>query len=267
MFCSCLLFSSCSSDDDPVKSYSNYQITVDATSPLSFAALGETHTITVSATKEICWDGKPSGEKEAVKVTASVEGEPFTIETSQTDATLQLKITAKENEKLEVMKGKVVLTIQEDATTETQTIELSQDAATVAYGAYQIAFAEESVSLDYTGGKGTVAFICQREMTVNGKSKGNVPYSLNGVMYEASQFNDITYQITKDGEETGKYLLAYDQPQAITSHEVYNTFTLIEKTEEGESELATFEILLAAHPDGEDSWFVAQSFTGTYQGE
>lgn len=62
--CSCMFLTSCSSDDDPVKSYSNYQITVDTASPVSFNALGETKAITVSATKEICWDGKPSGEKE-----------------------------------------------------------------------------------------------------------------------------------------------------------------------------------------------------------
>lgn len=122
--CSCLLFTSCSSDEDPVKSYSNYRIIVDAASPVSFTALGETRTITVSASKEICLDGKPSGETEPAKVTASVEGEHFMSESSHTDAGLLLKITARENKTEEMQKGKVVLTIQDDTTTETQAVEI-----------------------------------------------------------------------------------------------------------------------------------------------
>ena len=49
--CSCLLFTSCSSDEDPVKSYSNYQITVDDASPVSLTDFWETRT---SVSKEIC---------------------------------------------------------------------------------------------------------------------------------------------------------------------------------------------------------------------
>lgn len=265
--CSCLLFTSCSSDEDPVKSYSNYRITVDAASPVSFSALGETKTITVSATKEICWNGKPSGEKEAVEVTASAEGDQFTMKSSQNDATLQLQITAKENETEEMLKGKVIVTLQDDGLTEVQTVELNQDVATVEYGSYKIAFAEGNVSLPYTGGKGSISFTCQRGKLINGKLKGEVPYSLNGVKYEASQFNDITYQIVKDGEETGKYLLEYDQPQAISLHEVNNSFTLIEETDKDKKELASFHIFLAANPNSEDWWFVSEKLSGIYQGE
>ena len=136
--CSCLLFTSCSSDEDPIKSYSNYRITVDAASPVSFTALGETRTITVSASKEICWNGKPSGETEPAKVTASVEGEHFMSESSQTDEDLQLKITARENETEKMQKEKVVLTVQEDIAAETRTVKLNQDAATIEYDSYKM---------------------------------------------------------------------------------------------------------------------------------
>lgn len=264
--CSCLLFTSCS-EDDPVKSYSNYRITVDAVSPVSFTALGEIKTIAVSASKEIYWDGKPSGEKEPAKVTASVEGEQFIVELIETEAGLQLKITAKENKTKQMQKGKVILAIEDDSVTEIQTLELNQDAATMEYGAYKITFEHEQASLDYNGGVGRVAFTCQREMIVNGNPKGKVPYSLNGVKYEACQFNDITYQIIKDGKETGKYMLEYNQPQAVSLHEVNNIFTLIEGSGKEEKELASFSILLAANPNGEDLWFVTEKLTGIYQGE
>lgn len=265
--CSCLFLTSCSSDDDPVKSYSNYQITVNTASPVSFNALGETKTITVSATKEICWDGKPSGEKETVKVTASIEGDQFILESSQNDATLQLQITAKENETEEILKGKVIITLQDDGSIETQTVELNQDAATVEFGSYKIVFAEDNVSLPYMGGKGSISFTCQRGRLINGKLKGEVPYSLNGVKYEASQFNDIAYRITKDGEETGKYILEYDQPQSITLHEIDNSFTFVEENGKDKNELASFHIFLAANPNGEDLWFVSEILSGVYQGK
>lgn len=265
--CSCLLLTSCSSDEDPVKSYSNYQIAVDTVSPVSFVALGETKTITVSATKEICWNGKPSGEKEPINVTVTVEGNQFSVESSQTDAALQLKITAKENETEKVEKGKVILTVQDGTAIKTQTVEFNQDSATIEYGSYKIVFAEEKASLGYNGGNGMVIFACQREKIVNGKPKGKVPYSLNGVKYEACQFNNITYQIVKDGKETGKYMLEYKQPQAVSLHEVNNIFTLIEESGKDVKELASFSILLAANPNGEDLWFVTEKLTGIYQGE
>ena len=109
-----------------MKSYSNYQIAVDTASPVSFTALGETKTIVVSASKETYWDGKPSGETEPAKVTASVEGEHFMSESSQTEAGLLLKITVRENETEEMQKGKVVLTVQNDTATETRTVELAR---------------------------------------------------------------------------------------------------------------------------------------------
>ena len=193
--CSCLLFTSCSSDEDPIKSYSNYRITVDAASPVSFTALGETRTITVSASKEICWDGKPSGETEPAKVTASVKGEHFMSEASQTEAGLLLKVTARENETEKMQKGNIVLTVQDDTATETRTVELNQDAATIEYGSYKIAFAEEKVSLPYMGGKGNVSFTCQREKMINGKSEGFESCSLDGISYKVTRKNDATYSI------------------------------------------------------------------------
>lgn len=259
--CSCMFLTSCSSDDDPVKSYSNYQITVDTASPVSFNALGETKTITVSATKEICWDGKPSGEKEAVKVTASIEGDQFTIESSQNDATLQLQITAKENETEEILKGKVIVTLQDDASTETQTVELTQDAATVEYGAYKIAFEAEQVSLPYTGGKGNVNFTCQHEKMINGKSKGFENCSLDGIRYKATQKNEATFSIEKSAE-TGVYMLKYIVPEAVTIHEVSNTFCFLDI--EGEK-IASFDIILAANSNGDDSYFVSTEISGIYK--
>ncbi len=259
--CSCLFFTSCTSDDDPVKSYSNYQITIDTASPVSFTAFGETKTITVSATKEICWNGKPSGRTEAVKVTASIEGDQFILESSQNDATLQLQITAKENEIEEILKGKVIVTLQDDASTETQTVELTQDAATVEYGAYKIAFEAEQVSLPHTGGRGKVNFTCQREKMINGKSKGFENCSLDGMRYKATQKNETTFNIEKSAE-TGVYMLKYIVPEAVTIHEVSNTFYFLDM--EGEK-IASFDIILGANPNGDDSYFVSTEISGIYK--
>lgn len=259
--CSCLLFTFCSSDEDPVKSYSNYRITVDTASPVSFTAFGETRTITVSASKEICWDGKPSGETEPAKVTASVEGEHFMAESSHTDAGLLLKITARENKTEEMQKGKVVLTVQDDTATKTQTVELNQDAATIEYGSYKIAFAEEKVSLDYNGGNGTVILTCQREKMINGKSKGFESCSLDGISYKATRKNDATYSIEKS-IGTGVYILKYVVPEAATIHGVSNTFYFLDM--EGEK-IASFDIILAANPNGDDSYFVSTEISGIYK--
>lgn len=259
--CSCLFLTSCSSDEDPVKSYSNYRITVDAASPVSFTALGETRTITVSASKEICWDGKPSGETEPAKVTASVEGEHFISESSQTEVGLLLKVTTGENETEEMQKGKIVLTVQDDTATETRTVELNQNAATIEYGSYKIAFAEEKTSLPYMGGKGNVSFTCQREKMINGKSKGFENCSLNGIRYKATQKNDATYSIEKSAE-TGVYMLKYVVPEAVTIHEVSNTFYFLDI--EGEK-IASFDIILGANSNGDDSYFVSTEISGIYK--
>lgn len=254
-----MLLTSCS-DDDPVKSYSNYQIAVDTASPVSFTALGETKTIVVSASKETYWDGKPSGETEPAKVTASVEGEHFMSESLQTEAGLQLKITARENE-TEEKKGKVILTVQDDTATETRTVELAQDAATIEYGSYKIAFAEEKVSLPYTGGKGNVSFTCQREKIINGKSKGFESCSLDGISYKATRKNDATYSIKKS-VGIGVYMLKYVVPEAVTIHEISNTFYFLDM--EGEK-IASFDIILAANPNGDDSYFVSTEISGIYK--
>ena len=255
-----MFLTSCSSDEDPVKSYSNYRITVDAASPVSFTALGETRTITVSASKEICWDGKPSGETEPAKVTASVEGEHFISESSQTEAGLLLKITARENETEEMQKGKVVLTVQDDTATETRTVELNQNAATIEYGSYKIAFAEEKVSLPYMGGKGNVSFTCQREKMINGKSEGFESCSLDGISYKATRKNDATYSIEKSAG-IGVYMLKYVVPEAATIHEVSNTFYFLDMKEE---KIASFDIILAANPNGDDSYFVSTDLSDIY---
>lgn len=259
--CSCLCLTSCSSDDDPVKSYSNYRITVDAASPVSFAAQGESKTITVSATREICWNGQPSGETEIVQVTAKMEGEQFVVEPLQANDPSQLQITAKENETEEILKGKLVLTVQDESGIETQALELVQEAAIIQYGVYRIAFENERASLDYHGGHGMVAFTCQREKMINGKSKGLVNHSLNGISYKATQKNNATYNIKK-GTGIGAYMLEYNLPEALTIHEVSNTFSFL--NEHGE-DIASFVILLAGNPNGDDNYFVSTEISGIYQ--
>ena len=244
-----------------MKSYSNYRITVDAVSPVSFTALGEIKTIAVSASKEIYWDGKPSGKKEPAKVTASVEGEQFIVESLQTEAGLQLKITARENKTEQMQRGKVILAIEDDSVTEIQTLELNQDAATMEYGAYKITFEHEQASLDYNGGAGRVAFTCQREKMINGKSKGFENHSLDGISYKATQNNDVTYSIEK-AAEVGMYMLEYNLPEALTIHAVYNTFCFLDTKGE---KIASFGILLAGNPNGDDSYFVSTEISGIYQ--
>lgn len=92
-----------------------------------------------------------------------MEGEQFIVESLQTEAGLQLKITARENKTEQMQRGKVILAIEDDSVTEIQTLELNQDAATMEYGAYKITFEHEQASLDYNGGAGRVAFTCQCE--------------------------------------------------------------------------------------------------------
>ena len=137
----------------------------------------------------------------------------------------------------------------------------SQDAATVEYGAYKIAFEAEQVSLPHTGGRGKVNFTCQREKMINGKSKGFENCSLNGIRYKATQKNDATYSIEKSAE-TGVYMLKYVVLEAVTIHEVSNTFYFLYK--EGEK-IASLDIILAANSNGDDSHFMSTEISGIYK--
>ena len=111
------------------------------------------------------------------------------------------------------------------------------------------------------GGKGNVSFTCQREKMINGKSEGFESCSLDGINYKATRKNDATYSIERSAG-IGVYMLKYVVPEAATIHEVSNTFYFLDM--EGEK-IASFDIILAANPNGDDSYFVSTEISGIYK--
>jgi hypothetical protein len=57
-------------------------------------------------------------------------------------------------------------------------------------------------------------------------------------------------------------MLKYVVPEAATIHEVSNTFYFLDM--EGEK-IASFDIILAANPNGDDSYFVSTEISGIYK--
>lgn len=261
-----LLMPSCSDESDPIKSYSNYEVVTSVSSPIVFSNLGERKEITVSASKEVCWDGKPSGTTEPVVLCITAEGEQFSVETTQNGGSYQLRITAKENQEEAEQFGKITITTEGEATVQSQVIELRQDAATVEYGAYKIAFAQDSLLIPWQGGEGAVAFNCQREKSINGKSQGFKEGTLKGIRYEASLFNDLSYRIEANREKVGSYTLHYSVKEMGTCHGAINVFNFLNPNVEDEV-IASFRFVLEANPNGEDAWFVSQGIDEIYQGE
>ena len=178
-----LLMPSCSDESDPIKSYSNYEVGTSVSSPIVFSNLGESKEVTVTASKEICWDGKPSGTTEPVVLRITAEGEQFFVETTQNGGSYELRITAKENQQEDEQFGKITIMTEGEATVQSQVIELRQDGATVEYGAYKIAFAETEYSFDCKGGQLQIPFTCERMKSTNGGKAIAVPFSLNGIRY------------------------------------------------------------------------------------
>ena len=106
-----------------------------------------------------------------------------------------------------------------------------------------------------------MSFTCQREKIINGKSKGFESCSLDGISYKATRKNDATYSIKKS-VGIGVYMLKYVVPEAVTIHEISNTFYFLDM--EGEK-IASFDIILAANPNGDDSYFVSTEISGIYK--